>query len=232
MNADFDTDEPRFTALYIGVVIDREDPESLGRVRIRIPGLVEPATGWAFPLGTTGGGSDSRGFFDVPEKGADVGVLFHHGDVDHPYYLCGHWGKPGGTAEVPTPVKGLSKTDAPKVKAYETNRFLLVFDERSGSENLLIKDKTSGDLIKFDSSGLTVHGANKVKVEASSVEIAGGGPAAARKDDPVVPSSAMTSWMSQVAGACNGIAPGSVAPPTPVGAIGQIQSGSSKVTIG
>src|SRR5215831_13124728 len=81
MAGEFDTDDPRYTALYIGHVVDRADPEGLGRVRVRIPGLVEPASAWAYPLGTLGGGSDRRGFFCVPEQGAEVGVLFCQGDV-------------------------------------------------------------------------------------------------------------------------------------------------------
>ena len=54
MAGEFDTDDPRYTALYIGEVVDRDDPEGLGRVRLRIPGLVDPASSWAFPLGTVG----------------------------------------------------------------------------------------------------------------------------------------------------------------------------------
>lgn len=76
-----DDGELRLDGLHVGEVVDREDPEGLGRVRVRIPGLVEPASAWAWPLGTLGGGSDRRGFFCVPEKGAEVGVLFHQGDV-------------------------------------------------------------------------------------------------------------------------------------------------------
>lgn len=151
-----DDEEVRYPGLYMGEVVDREDPEGLGRVRVRVPGLVEPASAWAFPLGTVGGGSDRRGFFSVPEKGAEVGVLFHQGDVDHPYYLCGHWGKPDGQVEVPEPVRGLSKEEAPKVRAFETGRFLLVFDDRADKEALVIKDKTSGDQIEFDAVGMGI----------------------------------------------------------------------------
>jgi len=180
---EFDTDDPRYTALYIGQVVDREDPESFGRVRVRIPGLVEPASAWAFPLGTLGGGSDRRGFFAVPEKGAEVGVLFHQGDVDHPYYLAGHWGKPGGSSEVPEPVRGLAKDEAPQVRAFETERFLLAFDDRSGKEALVIKDKKSGDQIEFDGAamGITIKATaalllkadGLVSIEAPSVQING-----------------------------------------------------------
>src|SRR5688572_9470618 len=127
MAGEFDTQDPRYTALYIGHVVDRVDPECLGRVRVRIPGLVEPASAWAFPLGTVGGGSDRRGFFGVPEVNAEVGVLFHQGDIDHPYYLAGHWGRPNGSTEIPTPARGLSPMETPQVRVFETGRFVLGF---------------------------------------------------------------------------------------------------------
>jgi len=151
-----DDEELRLDGLHVGEVVDREDPEGLGRVRVRIPGLIEPASAWAWPLGTLGGGSDRRGFFCVPEKGAEVGVLFHQGDVDHPHYLCGHWGKPDGQVEVPEPARGLSKADAPRVRAFETERFLLYFDDREGKEAFVVKDKTSGDQIEFDGKGMGI----------------------------------------------------------------------------
>ena len=183
MAGEFDTDDPRYTALYIGEVVDRDDPEGLGRVRVRIPGLVDPASPWAFPLGTVGGGSDRRGFFSVPEKGAEVGVLFHQGDVDHPFYLCGHWGKPNGQAEVPEPARDLPKEEVPQVRAFETGRFLLVFDDRAGKEAFLIKDKKSGDQIEFDGAamGITIKATSAlllkadgmVNIEGAAVQING-----------------------------------------------------------
>jgi uncharacterized protein involved in type VI secretion and phage assembly len=183
VTAVFDEDEVRYPGLYIGEVVDRDDPEGLGRVRVRIPGLVEPASAWAFPLGTVGGGSDRRGFFSVPEKGAECGVLFHQGDVDHPYYLCGHWGKPNGEAEVPEPARGLPKEEAPQVRAFETGRFLFVFDDREGKEALVVKDKTSGDQIEFDGAGmgitikatsaLLLKADGVVSIEGASVQIQG-----------------------------------------------------------
>jgi uncharacterized protein involved in type VI secretion and phage assembly len=171
MTGEFDTHERRYTGLYIGHVVDHADPEKLGRVRVRIPGLVEPASAWAFPLGTVGGGSDRRGFFAVPEQGAEVGVLFHQGDVDHPYYLCGHWGKPGGATEIPAPARDLSNEDTPQVRAFETRRFLLVFDDRAGKESLRIQDKASGDQIEFDGAamGITVKATSALLLQADGL---------------------------------------------------------------
>lgn len=171
MAGEFDTSDPRYTGLYIGHVVDRVDPEQLGRVRIRIPGLVEPASAWAFPLGTVGGGSDRRGFFAVPEVGAEVGVLFHQGDVDHPYYLGGHWGKPGGATEIPESARGLSATETPQVRAFETGRFLLVFDDRAGHEALRIQDKRSGDQIELDGAamGITIKATSALLLQADGL---------------------------------------------------------------
>ena len=164
MAGEFDTHDPRYTALYVGHIVDQADPERLGRVRVQIPGLIEPASAWAFPLGTVGGGSAGRGFFAVPELGAEVGVLFHQGDPDHPYYLSGHWGRPEGGSEVPGPARGLSASETPQVRVFETGRFLLVFDDRPGQEALVIKDKISQDHVELDGRGMgiTIKGSSAV----------------------------------------------------------------------
>jgi hypothetical protein len=144
--------------LYIGVVVDREDPDTLGRVRVTIPGLVEPSSAWAFPLGTLGGGSAQRGGYFVPEKDAEVGVLFQQGDVEHPYYLAGHWGVPEAGTEIPTPIKDATAADAPKIRTIETKQWVLTFDDRDGKEVLVVRDKTSGDGIEIDGAAKSGQG--------------------------------------------------------------------------
>lgn len=156
MAGEFDIPVPHYPGLYIGYVVDRSDPEGLGRVRIRVPGLLEPASAWAWPLGTVGGGSRGRGFYCVPDLGAECGVLFHAGDIDHPYFLAGHWGRPDGEPEVPTPVRGLPPDEAPQLRVFETGRFLLGFDDRNGREALRIEDKVSGDQIVLDGFAMAV----------------------------------------------------------------------------
>jgi uncharacterized protein involved in type VI secretion and phage assembly len=171
MPSEFDPTAP-LRGLYIGQVVDRADPERLGRVRVRIPGVVEPASAWAFPLGTVGGGSDRRGFFAVPEKSAEVGVLFHQGDVEQPYYLCGHWARTGPTTEVPEPARGLPAADTPKVRVFETERFVLLFDERAGAETLRIQDKAPGGCeIELDgiSMGITIKATSALFLQADGL---------------------------------------------------------------
>jgi uncharacterized protein involved in type VI secretion and phage assembly len=149
---DDDTNDPKLFGLYTGEVVSNEDPLGLGRVRIRIPGLCEPYSAWALPLGMPGAGSADRGTFWPPAEKAEVGVLFKQGDVDQPYYLTANYGKPGGTSEVPGEAKTAGK-DAPKVKVVETDVFRVTFDDRDTKKNLLIENKETGDQIEID--GLT-----------------------------------------------------------------------------
>ncbi len=93
--------ESGLLGMYVGYIADRKDPEGLGRVRICVPGVREPFSARAWPLGTSGGGMKDHGFFAVPEEGAEVALFFNQGDVDAPYYLSAQWGKPKGESEVP-----------------------------------------------------------------------------------------------------------------------------------
>ena len=144
--------------LYIGHVVDRDDPEQLGRVRVRVPGLLEPASAWAFPLGTVGGGSAGAGFFAVPEVGAEVGVLFNQGDVEAPFYLGGHWGKPRGQSEVPAEAQRTSPTN----RVFATAGFRIEIDEAPGSRGVRITCLKNGDTVELDAE------TNAVRVKATT----------------------------------------------------------------
>ena len=78
--------------IYHGVVTDNVDPLRLGRVRFRIPGLIEPQSAWAFPAGGLMGGIKARGSFSVPKKDADIVCVFVGGDADAPVFFSGHYG--------------------------------------------------------------------------------------------------------------------------------------------
>ena len=150
------TGDSLLLGMNVGVVTDNADPLNLYRVRVRIPGLIEPASAWAFPLGMPGGGSKRRGLAFGPEVGTEVAVFFNQGDVDHPYYMIGNW----GTDEVPGPVGGYAgsdetaevvpSADAHDVIAMETKRYVIIIDDRVGKERLVLRDKNTGDQLLMD----------------------------------------------------------------------------------
>lgn len=176
---DLEPEQQRLQGLFIGSVTDRNDPEGLGRVRFCIPGLIEPSGPWAFPLGTSGGGSKDTGLFAVPELGAEVGILFNQGDPDAAYYMTAQWGKPGGVSEVPKE----AQVTPPDNRVFATPNFRIELDESKGSRKLQLINKLTGDSLLFDAedntvtlqgtTAITIKALGAISIEAAVVTIAG-----------------------------------------------------------
>ncbi|MEM6288682.1 MAG: phage baseplate assembly protein V, partial [Bacteroidota bacterium] len=181
MFSTFDDDirrhDTRLLGMYVGYVTHRRDPDQLGRVRVCIPGVVEPHSGWAWPLGTAGGGFKDRGLFAVPEEGAEVAVFFNQGDVDAPYYLSAHWGKPDGESEVPEE----AQKDPPDNRVLATPTFRVELDESKDARRLKLTNKKTGDHLVFDAeensvtleatSALTLRAVGAISIEGLQVTI-------------------------------------------------------------
>jgi phage protein D len=77
-------------SLVIGIVTDNQDPDKLGRVKVRYPVLsADHASDWARVV-SAGAGSD-RGVWFTPEVNDEVLVGFEMGDIHHPYVIGGLW---------------------------------------------------------------------------------------------------------------------------------------------
>ncbi len=176
---DIHAHDSRLYGMYVGYVTRRDDPERLGRVRVCIPGLLEPESAWAWPLGTVGGGSKDRGFFAVPEQGAEVALFFNQGDMDAPYYLCAQWGKPNGQSEVPAE----AQLESPDNRVFATQTFRIELDESQSGRRLQLTNKKTGDRLVFDAeentvtleatTALTLRAVGAISIEATQVTIAG-----------------------------------------------------------
>jgi uncharacterized protein involved in type VI secretion and phage assembly len=176
---DVERHDTRLLGLYVGYVTRRDDPERLGRVRVCVPGVLEPESAWAFPLGTVGGGSKDTGLFAVPEDGAEVGVFFNQGNVDAPYYLAGHWGKPGGESELPEE----AQRELPTNRVLSTKTFRVELDEGEGSRKLKLTNKKTGDHLVFDAeensvtleatTAITLRAVGAISLDAAQITIAG-----------------------------------------------------------
>ena len=76
--------------MMVGVVSNNNDPDGLGRVRVKFPTLTEEhESNWARVV-AIGGGPD-RGFDCLPEIDDEVLVAFEHGDIHRPYIIGGVW---------------------------------------------------------------------------------------------------------------------------------------------
>lgn len=155
----------RYRQMYVGTVVARNDPSGNGRVCVRIPGLLDPASSWCWPMGSPGGGASGIGIKFVPRMGAEVAVFFKGGDPDVPYFLPAHW----ATGE--TPVSTVGGTNPEDCDIIETEAYLIEIDNRPGTRAFRISDKVNGDKIEFDGTaatgpGITIYGTAAVVIKS------------------------------------------------------------------
>ncbi|GAB4191951.1 MAG: hypothetical protein Tsb002_21250 [Wenzhouxiangellaceae bacterium] len=78
--------QQRWYGKYRGFVVDNQDPEQRGRLRLRVPSVFsEEITGWALPC-LPFGGKAAQGLFMVPEPESQVWVEFEEGIVTQPIW--------------------------------------------------------------------------------------------------------------------------------------------------
>lgn len=150
--------------LYDGEVTRRDDPDGLGRVKVRIAGIVEPETpNWAMPCGHPGAGSAQHGHWEPPAVGANVIVFFKLGDVDYPRYISGPWGDPDGVSDVPENA-GIDSSDGDRAKRHnavtEDEAWRIERDSRNGGgakHRYLIRHKDSDQAVLLDADADKVY---------------------------------------------------------------------------
>ena len=77
---------------WLGEVVDIEDPDLIGRIRVRVFGkfddLPNEVIPWAYPSSNiTASSNTGGGFHSVPKLGSTVGIRFDNGNLYHPEYF-------------------------------------------------------------------------------------------------------------------------------------------------
>jgi uncharacterized protein involved in type VI secretion and phage assembly len=116
------------STLVAAVVDDLDDPEGLGRVRVRFPHLDEEISNWA-RLVSPGAGHD-RGNFFRPERGDEVVVGFEHDDPRRPYVFGGLWSMPD------PPPKDKKAVDNDLRQIVTRSGHVVRFDDGKGAERI------------------------------------------------------------------------------------------------
>ncbi|MDQ3805103.1 MAG: phage baseplate assembly protein V [Acidobacteriota bacterium] len=177
----------KFYGVVVGVVTNNQDPEKLGRVKVKFPWLADTdESSWARQAVLMAGGG--RGTFFLPEVGDEVLVAFEHGDVRFPFVLGALWNgvdaPPRDNADGKNDVRVVHSrgghelvfNDADgkgrvEIKTKAGHQILL--DDADGSEKITIKDKSGENSVVLDSSqnSVAVVGKTKVSIKAEQVEI-------------------------------------------------------------
>lgn len=152
--------------IVIGVVTNNEDPDNLGRVKLKFPWLddeIESAWArWVAPMA----GKD-RGFFCLPEVNDEVAVAFEHGDFNRPYVLGALW----NGQDTPPEQSGVAVKSGDVVhRIFKTRAgHIIRLDDTSGSEKIEILDKTGNNTIVIEcaSNKITIASAGEISLNAT-----------------------------------------------------------------
>jgi uncharacterized protein involved in type VI secretion and phage assembly len=156
--------EDRIYGVVVGVVTNNQDPDGLGRVKVKFPWLSsENESGWArVAMPMTGA---EMGVFFLPEVDDEVLLAFEQGDANAPYVVGSLWtGKakpPAANADGKNPIRVIKSRSGHVVR----------LDDTEGAEKIEIIDKTGSNSIVVDSAANTV----TIKAQADiTVESSGG----------------------------------------------------------
>lgn len=102
--------------LMIGIVTNNDDPDDLGRVKLKFPSLSDDdESNWA-RIVSPGGGA-KRGTHVLPEVNDEVLVGFEQGDIHYPYVFGGLW---NGQDSAPIPSSSAVKNGKVVTRVFKT----------------------------------------------------------------------------------------------------------------
>jgi uncharacterized protein involved in type VI secretion and phage assembly len=170
----------RIQGVVVGIVTNNQDPDGLGRVKVKFPWLsdVDEST-WARIAAPMAG--DQRGVYFLPEVEDEVLVAFEHGDVRFPYVLGALWnGK-----DAPPASNDDGKNNVRIIKSRSGH--VIKLNDEDGKETIEIVDKSEKNSILIDTANnsiavtsdkdITLSASNgTIKLDAQKIEINSSGP--------------------------------------------------------
>jgi uncharacterized protein involved in type VI secretion and phage assembly len=134
--------------VMVGIVSNNNDPDGLGRVRVKFPTLTEQhESNWARVVAI--GAGPSRGFDCLPEINDEVLVAFEHGDIHRPYILGGVWnGKDKPSEQVTESVAG-GKVRLRTIRTRLGHKLQFVEEDKGSSKKGIYMETVEGSKHKI-----------------------------------------------------------------------------------
>ena len=182
----------RINGVAVGVVTDNQDPEGLGRVKVRFPWLAEDSESTWSKIATFMAGTE-RGAVFLPEVDDEVLVAFEHGDINFPYVIGALW----NTQDTPPEANADGSNNIRLIRSRSGHELVfndddeggrakleirtsaghqIILDDANGQEKLEIRDKSGNNFIILDSAqnSVTIESAMTLKLNAQTIEIEAG----------------------------------------------------------
>jgi uncharacterized protein involved in type VI secretion and phage assembly len=136
--------------LHYGIVCQNNDPDKLGRVKVRLPWLDggdTDQTHWAQLLTPMEG--NKFGWYTVPDIDDVVVVMFIGGDVSQPVIIGGVWSKPDNSPEP-------NEDGANNFRGYRSRSGHRLILDDTNKTKVVFADKTAKNMVgigEFDKAG-------------------------------------------------------------------------------
>jgi uncharacterized protein involved in type VI secretion and phage assembly len=135
--------------VVIGIVTNNQDPDGLGRVKVKLPRISgDDESNWARVVTWMAG--KERGAFFLPEVDDEVLVAFEHGEISMPYVIGSLW----NGVDKPPETNNDGKNDLRLFKSRSGH--LIRFNDQDGAEKIEIIDKSGNNFIVVDTKENTV----------------------------------------------------------------------------
>jgi uncharacterized protein involved in type VI secretion and phage assembly len=170
-----DTSANRIYGVVTGIVTNNQDPDGLGRVKVRFPWLSESDESWWARVAAPMAGKE-RGAYFLPEVDDEVLLAFEQGDVNFPYVLGGLWNADSKPPENNDDGKNNKRTIVSR------SGMRVRLDDTDGGEKIEISDKDDKNSIVIDvanstiaitaDSDITIESKNgKIKISGKGIEL-------------------------------------------------------------
>jgi uncharacterized protein involved in type VI secretion and phage assembly len=156
---------------FRGKVVDNADATSKGRLKVRVPAVLDDLAVWAMPCVPYAG--DQVGFVSIPPVDAGVWVEFEGGDPSFPIWVGCFWAD-GEAPESANPDIKIWKTEKLVARLDDVGAELKIAADDGASVTITTEAVTEADRNKHtvSSSGVTSEvGAQKTELTSGSFSV-------------------------------------------------------------
>ena len=144
-----------------GIVTNNQDPDELGRVKIKIPRISgEDESNWARVISFMAG--KDRGAFYLPEVDDEVLVAFECGNINMPYIIGSLW----NGEDVPPETNSDGENNIRIIKSRSGH--IIKLDDTDGEEKIEIVDKSENNMIIIDTKNEKISIKSNKDIEISA----------------------------------------------------------------